>query len=207
MHRNKLNNNVYIGITGAQKVESRWGNNGSGYLGRESKFSLAIKKYGWDGFDHIVLFDNLTKSQAVKKEIELIKEYDSFKNGYNSDLGGTIKKHSKETREKISKALKGRESFHKGKKLSKEHKAKLSEAHKGNKLSKECRAKLSEAHKGKIQEGKKVKCINDGMQFISISAAARYYNINRRYLSFYLNGYRSDTVSKKINYMKFEFTG
>ncbi len=52
------------------------------------------------------------------------------------------RKLSEEHKAKISKA-------HKGKKLSEETRAKISKVHKGKKLSEETRAKLSEANKGK----------------------------------------------------------
>ena len=59
------------------------------------------------------------------------------------------RRHTPETKAKISEAKKGEKNPNYGKKLSPEHRAKLSEAHKGKKLSPEHRAKLSEAHKGK----------------------------------------------------------
>lgn len=53
------------------------------------------------------------------------------------------KKHSEETRKKISKAQKGKAGFWSGKKLSDATKKKLSEINKGKKLSIETRKKLS----------------------------------------------------------------
>ena len=65
MHKNKLNNKVYIGITG-QKPELRW-NEGKGYK-YNSHFYAAINKYGWyEGFEHIILYDNLTKEEAERQ--------------------------------------------------------------------------------------------------------------------------------------------
>jgi hypothetical protein len=58
------------------------------------------------------------------------------------------KKHSKEARDKMSLKLKGREGTLKGKKHSEETKIKMSNAKKGKKLSKEHKLKLSEAVKG-----------------------------------------------------------
>ena len=60
-HTNKTNNKVYIGIT-QQKLEKRW-QNGYGYK-EQIYFYNAIKKYGWDNFNHELLFDNLTEEQA-----------------------------------------------------------------------------------------------------------------------------------------------
>lgn len=108
MHRNKTNGKIYIGITG-QKLEDRW-REGKGYKGCRA-FSSAIKKYGWDGFEHILLFNGLTKEEAENKEIELIKKYNSNKKkyGYNISNGGnTIGKHSEETKRLIGEKAKGR---------------------------------------------------------------------------------------------------
>lgn len=98
MHRNKINDKKYIGIT-SQKPKTRWGKNGAGYS--TIKFKRAILKYGWNNFEHIILFEKLTKDEAIQKEIELIKDYDSFKNGYNADAGGCIKEHSESVKQKI----------------------------------------------------------------------------------------------------------
>lgn len=38
----------------------------------------------------------------------MIKKFDSIKNGYNLDLGGSTTNHSKETLEKMSKSMKGK---------------------------------------------------------------------------------------------------
>lgn len=89
MHQNKLNGKVYIGITSVSPQE-RW-RNGQGYI-KQLKFYNAILKYGWDSFDHIILFENLTKEEAEEKEISLIAEYQSMNDeyGYNQKPGGSV---------------------------------------------------------------------------------------------------------------------
>lgn len=86
-HTNKINGKVYIGITINEPVV-RWGRNGDGYSGQY--FGLAIQKYGWENFEHEILFENLSAKDASQKEIELIKEYDATnrEKGYNVALGG-----------------------------------------------------------------------------------------------------------------------
>nr|DAN12778.1 MAG TPA: intron associated endonuclease [Caudoviricetes sp.] len=86
-HENKFNGKVYVGITGKNKPEKRW-QNGNGYKG--TYFYNAIKKYGWDGFEHKILFSGLTQSQAFDVEKRLIKELQSNKReyGYNIADGG-----------------------------------------------------------------------------------------------------------------------
>lgn len=86
MHINKINSKKYIGIT--KDIKRRWQNNGREYKG--FTFGYAIEKYGWDNFDHIILFENLTREEACKKEIELIAYYNTTDNayGYNISKGG-----------------------------------------------------------------------------------------------------------------------
>lgn len=108
-HTNKINGKKYVGIT-SQKPQSRW-KNGNGYRNNEY-FFRAIQKYGWHNFQHEILYTNLTKADAEKKEVELIAEYHSSlpENGYNIELGGnSTGKIADSTRIKISKALMGHE--------------------------------------------------------------------------------------------------
>ena len=59
MHRNKINNKRYFGQTKhVDNPEKRWGINGEGYIGN-SFFTNSINKYGWDNFEHIILFKML----------------------------------------------------------------------------------------------------------------------------------------------------
>ena len=149
-------NKVYIGIT--QQIPERKWQNGYGY--RSNKyFYRAIKKYGWDNFEHEIIFKELTKEEAEQKEIELIAYYQSNnKNyGYNIDNGGNcIGSFSEEHKRKISNALTGKpkmrgESHHSyGKHLSEATKRKISESKKGKPgrtVSNELKKKLSEIHK------------------------------------------------------------
>lgn len=136
------NNKIYIGIT-LQKPEKRW-KKGRNY--KANKYFLnAIEKYGWEnGFTHEILFEKLSKKEAEEKEIELIALYNSTdkKMGYNISNGGfSVGRHSKETKQKLSKA-------HKGKKLSESQKEKISIALKGNQYAKG--KKLSKEHKNKL---------------------------------------------------------
>lgn len=78
---------MYIGIS--KNIVKRWSQNGEQY--KYSKvFYRAIKKYGWDNFEHIVLIKNISKEIACIIEIELIKKYrtQSKEYGYNLAHGG-----------------------------------------------------------------------------------------------------------------------
>jgi group I intron endonuclease len=152
------NGKKYIGITSVSPKE-RW-KKGKGY--DTQYFSKAIKKYGWDNIKHEILFENLTKEEAEKKEVELIAFYKSNdkRYGYNIENGGraigrfapeTIlkmsekkkgKHRSQETKRKLSKAFKGRV-------FSEEWKNKISNSSKGKTLSEATRKKISLALKGR----------------------------------------------------------
>jgi group I intron endonuclease len=147
-HTNKINNKKYVGIT-SQKPQNRW-RNGNGYKGNEH-FFRAIQKYGWHNFLHEILYVDLSQEEAEKIEIKLIREWETFKNdkGYNIELGGNVQKNIPQTtKDKISKALKGR-------KCSEETKIKISKAkkgkpnpNKGKKMSKEFVEKDRLSHLG-----------------------------------------------------------
>lgn len=88
IHINKVNNKKYIGITSCTS-EERW-RNGLGYSKRQPIIHNAIKKYGWDGFEHKILFENLSETEAKKIERKLIAEYNTTDPtfGYNMTIGG-----------------------------------------------------------------------------------------------------------------------
>ena len=128
-HKNKINDKIYVGIT-SQDVRDRW-KNGSGYQGLH--FSRAIQKYGWDGFEHIIIKSNLDEYQACEMEKALIKAFDltNPEKGYNEALGGfgggmNGKHHTQEAKKKIREA-RIRDGF------SEEHRKHISEAKRGAK--------------------------------------------------------------------------
>lgn len=99
------NGKVYVGIT-CRKPEDRW-KNGLGY--KKQYVYKAIEKYKWHNIEHKILYTGLSKKEAEKLEIELIKEYKSNdpKYGYNVDNGGnTSGTHSETTRKKLSEISK-----------------------------------------------------------------------------------------------------
>lgn len=145
-HKNKINSKIYIGIT-SRVPEKRWGRNGSNYK-TSPYFYNAIQKYGWDNFEHNILYTNLTKEQACQKEQELIQYFHSMDRnfGYNSTSGGEMFIMNSETKNKISNKLKGNTNGL-GHPCSEEKKRKISKAQKGRKLTEEHKQKLSEAAK------------------------------------------------------------
>lgn len=165
IHTNKENGKVYIGQTN-QDPEKRWGKEGERYKGCK-RFYSAIKKYGWDGFEHEILISGVDDSTVNFWETYFINHYDSMNRdkGYNLRSGGKkCFKVSNEVKQKISSSLKGKMSGENnpmfGKTHSEEVKQKISLENKvklkgennpmfGKKLSDEHKQKISLAEKGK----------------------------------------------------------
>ena len=125
LHKNKLNGCTYIGIT-SQKSDKRW-RSGKGYSG-SPLFYNAIQKYGWDSFDHKILFQNLNKKEAELIEVDLIYYFKKLNLSYNLADGGNVTtglkmsdsarknisdghkglKHSEYTKQKMSQSLRKR---------------------------------------------------------------------------------------------------
>lgn len=144
------NGKVYIGIT-SKNPKERWAN-GHGYK-NNPHFYRAIQKYGWNNFEHEILYEGLTEGQANIIEQMMISSYKSTnkKRGYNISIGGgamTGRKHSEEAKAKMSEKAKGRKVWCEGLKLSDEHKQHLSESHKGIKQSEYTKRKRAEKLKG-----------------------------------------------------------
>lgn len=146
-HINKINGKRYIGIT-KQIPESRWGTDGINYK-NSPYFYSAIQKYGWNNFEHEILFDNFTKEEACAKEIELIAYFNTQdkRYGYNIMEGGSAPIIPEEVRKVMSEKMRGNKNGL-GHPCSEEKKRKISEAQKGRKLTEEHKTKLSMAKKG-----------------------------------------------------------
>ena len=160
IHTNKINNKVYIGQT-SKAPEERWKKNGYGYLQKKNGeyiqplFARAIKKYGWNNFEHIIWAEGLTAEKANEIERLLIALYNSNdpEYGYNLRSGGNNSKHSEETKKKMSEIMKGKPSPNKGILMSEAQKQKISNSKKGistGPKSEDTKRKISEGNKGKI---------------------------------------------------------
>ena len=119
---NKINNKVYIGF------DSNWPHRKNShkcyYKSKDTKFYRAIKKYGWENFKWVIIYQSKDKLHTLKEmETHFITEYNSFKKGYNSTFGGDGtfgfhntnykpsygflgKKHTKQTKALMSKNMK-----------------------------------------------------------------------------------------------------
>lgn len=138
VHTNKINGKKYVGVTSKENPNHRW-QDGRGYK-ENSHFKQAINKYGWDSFEHTILFDGLTEREAKNKECEFIKLWNTQDRlfGYNMTAGGDGTKAyypGEDTRRKLSEARKRenlsaetlarRSAGLKGRRFSDEHKRKI----------------------------------------------------------------------------------
>lgn len=147
MATNKINGKCYVGQTVGSLRQRRNNHISAAKAYRDNcYFHNAIRKYGADNFDWIILHDDITDIDFLNRlEIYYIGYYDTFENGYNLTLGGggmVGYTPSTKTRKKLSEAGKGRKQSTKTRK-------KIGKANKGKKLSTETKRKLSEAVKGK----------------------------------------------------------
>lgn len=187
MHLNKINNKKYIGLTKAKPYTRRW-RGGSSYK-KQPKFFNAILKYGWENFEHIILYENLSKTEALNKEIEEIKLNNSISNGYNVTKGGKGclgKACSEETKKKISKANKGRKPSSKAIELARQKNKGKPSWNKGKKLSYEHWLKVSEERKKRCN--KKIYAIdiitkNIIFTFSSCVEASKFANVTKSNIS------------------------
>ena len=149
----RISGKSYIGKT-IQKLNSRKCNHKSNAFNQKHKqynthFYRAIRKYGWKNFNWRILYNNITEHYLNMAEIYAIYIYNTFaEGGYNETKGGDGVTMTKEIREKISKANKGKKRGP----ISDEVRKNMSKVHKGKKyksMSKEGRRNISKAQKGK----------------------------------------------------------
>lgn len=83
----------YIGQTKYDHWHKRLGNLQPHQAYRGQKFNNAIKKYGWENFEHHILETDLTTAQQLDERSYWISYYDSVNNGYNHLPGVNITQH------------------------------------------------------------------------------------------------------------------
>lgn len=123
---NKTNGKAYIGLTGRAfpfRLEEHFSRARQGQ--RNSRIYAAMRKYGREAFSHEVVATSDSEDGARELEKHFIGVFDTYRKGYNSNLGG-----------------------HGFLKFPDHIKKKISEAQKGKIISAECRAKMSAAKLG-----------------------------------------------------------
>lgn len=151
---NMINGKIYVGQTWST-TEIRMGDDGSRYKNSIKLFN-AIKKYGVDNFAYNFLAFAHSQEVADELENQFIELYHSRdpKIGYNLKGGGSVGKHSEETKQKISKTLTG-------KIVSEATKKRLSKALKGLK-----KPAHTEDYKNKVSDAMKEWHSNNKHPFI-----------------------------------------
>ena len=143
----------YVGQT-IGTMEQRARKDGRGYgwddLNYNSKFARSIRKWGWDAFEGRVL-EEVYEEDLNELEKFYIEYFDSFKNGYNTTLGGEgtrghnpftnkTEEEMEEIKEKMSKSqsIAGKKRFQDPK-----EKEKISTANKKRWKNQEYREKMT----------------------------------------------------------------
>lgn len=151
---NLINGKCYVGS--AVNIQRRWRKHAECMQTKthSRKLQNALNKYGVGNFKFLTL-EHCAEELLLEREQYWIDGLDSYKNGYNtrekaaSNLGLRFGPRQRPMSEEHRQKLLGRPGHWKGKKLSREHIQKMSDAKKGKVCSAETRKKLSLARKGK----------------------------------------------------------
>lgn len=101
LHRNKINQKVYIGRTcHINNPNLRW-QNGIGYK-KQPYFFKDIIKFGWDNFEHVIVETNIPDNKIAERENYWILFYQANNpvKGYNQSASGSV---SSMTRNRMKK--------------------------------------------------------------------------------------------------------
>ncbi len=155
---NDINDKLYVGQTTDLKtrVRKHFHNNR-----KDTAIGCSIRKYGPDHFDLVLIEACYSQQELDEREIFWIKQLNTRVSvGYNLTSGGfTNARHSSETIEKMRCSKQGSNNPMFGKKLSVEHRNKISRSMKarfaltphhsiGTKHSEETKKQMSEIRKG-----------------------------------------------------------
>lgn len=164
--KNKINNKWYVGqsinlprrINEYKLLQCRG----------QPKIYSALKKYGFDGFD-VVILEHCDRDKLNDRETHWILHHDSMGNGYNLSTGGSGGRIvSNETREKQRRVMTGR-------KLSKEHKVNIGASLRG-------RARPEEIRKNLIQKTADYNYIKDHPELWTPEFREKYIASRRKKL-------------------------
>ena len=188
---NRIDGKVYIGQT-IKPLAVRWKRHCNPANDNCVAIHRAIKKYGKENFTIEQIDVACTRDELDAKEQYWIKFYDSMNSdkGYNLKSGGTHCMFSESTRQKLRNAMLG-------KKLSAETRIKQRLAHIGLKMTPESIRKsvVTKRANGFYQKNadvarmngkkssKKVKCVETGEVFDSITDASVKHNVHRANIS------------------------
>ena len=165
---NTVNGKAYIGISIYEPEKQRIKQHLAGRGNR--LIASAVKKYGKESLAYEILEDNIFPELLSDLEISYIKRYNTLvPNGYNLSLGGEHGKHSEVSRQKMSDIQKSNPSRGMlGKKHSVETRKRMSETQsgeknprfgkpsprRGKKHTEASKQKMSKSRKGKTSSNK-----------------------------------------------------
>lgn len=241
MITNKINNKKYIGMRTYNGDDIK----NDIYMGSGKILRQAFKKYRIENFEKAIL-EVCTKENVSVKEKEYIEKFNAIDDNmfYNiapGGKGGRVfkvykqgenwhsygKRHSNETKEKLSKANKGKKrskefcklmkDINVGKILSEETKENIRIANTGKKRSDETKKKMSKIHKNRIVSEKakenlkasknliiKVTLSNgEIIKFNSKAECSRHFNLHGNMILYWLANKKTD-IMKSYNIIKFE---
>lgn len=171
---------------------------------QQYKLYNSILKYGWEQH-RFEIIEECNLEQLNEKEIYWITFFNSINEGLNLKEGGSFGKHSQETKNKISKANKGKKfpqevrekmGLTKGFKYDEKTKEKMSQSLKGKPKPSGFGEKISKANMGKIKSDETIQKMRDSNpnkkailqinpetykiinEFSSMKEAGRILNIN-----------------------------
>lgn len=213
-------NRIYIGQS--IKIEDRIKSYKNLKCKEQPKLYKSLLKYGFENHKIEILIE-CNESRLNELERHYQEKYDSIENGLNciytktNDKSGKSseetklkisinnrrpflnKKHTEESKLKISNSLKGNQS-RLGSKVSDKTKLKISNSHKGKKASLETKLKMSLARKGVKREystnrERLVLDLLTGVFYNSIKEASEILGYNKVTLRNYLAGNRKNITS------------
>lgn len=179
---NLIDSKIYIGKHSTKNIDDN-------YFGSGVYLKRAIKKHGIDNFKKEILCFCLNEKDLNKQEIYYIKKFESFYNGYNLTKGGegTLgRKPTKKQKEKqsVTQKLNYKKNPEYRKILSQKAKQRIGEKNPfyGKKLTKEHKEKMTKARILSISGSKnpsavKLKCVELNKVFYTAKDAAEYVGL------------------------------
>jgi group I intron endonuclease len=197
-------------------LNGRCGKYGQNY--KNKYFKSSILKYGWENFEHNILFERLSIEKAKEIEIALIKKYKTTNRefGYNISQGGDTgsglygENHPLYGIHKL-----GKDAPNYGKKHSIESKLAMSEAHKkligelnpfyGKHHKEDTKNILRMAHLGKFTgsdnpHAKSIINLDTGEIFGTLIECAKKYNLHSSNIVKVCKGERKSTGGFRFSY-------
>lgn len=225
---NKLNGHQYIGVT-ARSVNRRWLKHLSAIrCGKRSKFYNAVRKYGESFFIFKSLAVLVDFKEALETEVRAIAVFKPYYNTTLGGQGALGYKHTEAELKRMAERVKGTVGYWKGKKRSAETLEKISKVRKekpvkywlGKKRDVTTIEKIISSKTGKSVKitpkslasrmenqklmakslEKRVMCLNDELEYNSLTLAAKAYGLKVSSVSAVCRGQRNSIFGLRFTY-------